>query len=324
MAKILVTGGAGFIGLRVCEDLLHRKHEVRVLDIEGVHPSFFSDRNFLKEVEKIRGSILDANCVSNVVKGCDYVIHLAAMLGVRRTEMKKLECLNINIQGTINILEACVKEKIKKIVFSSSSEVYGEPSVIPITEDTPKKAYSVYAITKLAGEEYVKAYSERYGLDYSIVRLFNVYGPGQVAEFVIPRFIKAAMEGRAPFIYGSGEQIRCFCYVDDAVDGICRVLFADNSNGHVFNIGNDSEPITIKDLTYKVISIVGKDGLKPQFIEMTKADREEGRDIKKRVPSIAKAQRFLGFRPRVSLNEGIKMVMRQNNIVESWFEPMYI
>jgi len=132
------------------------------------------------------------------------------------------------------------------------------------------------------------------------------------------------MEGRAPSIYGSGEQIRCFCYIDDAVDGICRVLFADNSNGYVFNIGNDSEPITIKDLTYKIISIVGKDGLKPQFVEMTKAGREEGRDIKKRIPSIAKAERFLGFRPRVSLNEGIKMVMRQNNIVESWFEPMYI
>ncbi len=143
--KVLVTGGGGFIGSSVARCLLDNGIDVRIIDIME------SDVN---GVEKIKGSILDQNVVSEAVRGCDAVIHLAAMLGVRKTEIERLDCLNINIVGTVNMLEACVKDGVKRIVFSSSSEIYGEPDISPIKEESEKKPKSVYALTKLISEEY--------------------------------------------------------------------------------------------------------------------------------------------------------------------------
>jgi UDP-glucose 4-epimerase len=309
--KVLVTGGGGFIGSSVARCLLSNGVDVRIMDIMG------SD---IDGVEKIKGSILDQNVVSEAVRGCDVVIHLAAMLGVRKTEIERLDCLNINIVGTANVLDACVKDGIKRIVFSSSSEIYGEPDISPIKEESEKKPKSVYALTKLISEEYLAAYYKRYGLDYSIIRFFNVYGIGQVAEFVLPRFVKAVLEGNSPVVYGSGDQIRSFCYMDDAAKGVYLALTNDEAKGEVFNIGNDEE-ISMTDLAKKVIEISGKD-TKIKHVDMAESDRSIGRDILFRRPDISKARELLGYSPQVCLDEGIRTLIEHGSIPDSWYEPM--
>lgn len=314
---ILVTGGGGFIGSCMVRFLVKQGFKVRVFDLSEQ----ISKNPPPPGVEIYRGSILDANDVANAMHGCDYVIHLAAMLGVKRTEMKRLDTLNVNILGTINILTECIKENIKKIVFASSSEVYGDQTKIPISEENPLCPKSVYAVTKLAGEEYVKAYSNRYGLEYTIVRFFNVYGPAQVAEFVMPRFIKFVLDNKPPKIYDNGGQIRSFCYVDDVVKGTFLALINNKANSEIFNIGNDKEPITIRDLAYKVISAATKN-FEPEYITIDNSDRTAERDILKRIPDISKARRVLGYKPEIPLSVGISRVMEHGNIEESWFDPL--
>ncbi|MBI2113288.1 MAG: NAD-dependent epimerase/dehydratase family protein [Candidatus Wildermuthbacteria bacterium] len=318
--KVLITGGGGFIGSALARNLVARGLEVRLFDVD------FASREMLckkqgdcPEVEKVRGSVLDATSIGNAMKGCNYVVHFAALLGVRRTEVKRIECLNINILGTVNVLEACIKEKVEKILFSSSSEVYGEIEGQPVREDSPKHPISVYGVTKLAGEEYLKAYSARYGLKYAIVRFFNIYGPGQVAEFVMPRFIKRVLEGNAPIVYGDGSQIRSFCYVEDASEGAARALLDAKGDNQDFNLGNDSEPISMKDLAQKIITLSGKP-LEPEYVSMVESDRQTEREIKRRIPCIDKARDLLRYDPKIALEQGIKQIVETNCIIDSWTE----
>ncbi|MBW8000457.1 MAG: NAD-dependent epimerase/dehydratase family protein [Planctomycetes bacterium] len=309
--KVLVTGGGGFIGSAVSKYLLRNGLEVRVIDL--VEPK-------TEGVEHICGSILDTNIVREAVGGCDAVIHLAAMLGVRKTEAERLGCLNINIMGTVNIIEACIKDGIKKIVLASSSEVYGEPGVDKVTEETELKPKSVYATTKIVSEEYLRAYNKRYGIDYSIVRFFNVYGIGQVAEFVLPRFVRAALDGKSPVVYGDGEQIRSFCYMNDAAQGIYLALTNEQANGNIFNIGNNC-PVTMKGLAEKVIAASGKD-LEVKHILMEESDRSKSREIFVRVPDISKARKVLSFSPQVSLDDGIRKLFDHGDVPYGWHESM--
>lgn len=322
MSRVLVTGGAGFIGLRLSQLLLEKGWPVRIIDLDtGVHADVFTNPDILREAEKVRGSILDPNAVAKAIEGCTHVVHCAAMVGVRRTEIRRLECLNINIQGTVNMLEACAREQILRFVFISSSELYGEPDQVPTDEDAPRKGSSVYALTKMIGEEFVQAYHTRYGLSYGVARLFNVYGEGQVAEFALPRFVKAVQEGRSPTVYGTGQQVRSFCHVDDATEGIFRILTYENTPTEVFNIGNDAEPITMRELADRVISASGKD-LSVRMVPMEESDRRQSRDIQRRIPSIEKAHRLLGYRPQVNLEEGIQRLLVTPTIIETYFEPL--
>lgn len=308
MKKIFITGGAGFIGHTLAKQLLKNGYSVKTFDI--VEPT-----ETICEHEV--STIMYQEELFNAMKGCDYVVHLAAMLGVRRTEQKRMGCLDINIQGTKNVFDASVKTGIKKIIFCSSSEVYGESHINPIKESGPVSPKSVYAVSKLAGEEYLKAQHQMYGIAYSIVRLFNVYGPGQVAEFVMPRFIKTVLENKQPVIYGSGEQRRCFCYVDDAATGIELALSKPEANGEIFNIGNDKTEISMADLARKVVSLSGKD-IEPRFIAIEESDRSVNREIMERVPDITKARKVLGYEPRVSLDDGILRIIEKGNIKDSW------
>ena len=310
--KVLVTGGNGLIGRSVVNALLKEGLSVRSMDLA---------KNGNTGIEHVVGSILDVNNVNQAVRGCDAVIHLAAKLGVKRTETQRLETLNINIQGTVNVLEACVKNDIEKVIFSSSSEVYGDQNVELISEICSRNPKSIYGVTKLASEEYLQAYNSYYDLDYSILRYFNVYGPGQVAEFVLPRFIKATMENNSPIIYGDGSQIRSFCYVDDIARGTLLALLSNNANSEVFNIGNDKDKITILETAKKVIEVSGGNFI-PQLVSFNDADRTTDRDIKNRIPDISKARKILGYEPEVFLEEGIKKVMDAGEIPDSWIEPM--
>ncbi len=301
MKKVLVTGGGGFIGREVCRILLNNNYKVRSFDLM---------KNTDKRIESnFNGTILDPVEIAKAVEGCDYVIHLAASLGVANTEKNRLECLHINIQGTINVLEACVKHKIKKIIFSSSSEVYGEQIKIPISENSPLNPKSNYAISKLVGEEYMRAYYDTYKLKYNIVRFFNVYGDKQKSQFVMSIFTNKAIKNKNIEIFGSGNQIRSFCNVKDAANGVFKLLQY-KKNGEIFNIGNDLEPISINDLAKKIISI-SKKKIKINKIEFKKSDRDIKREIFNRVPDISKAKKELDYIPSISLNKGLKQIFKK-------------
>ncbi|MFH1326440.1 MAG: NAD-dependent epimerase/dehydratase family protein [Candidatus Falkowbacteria bacterium] len=302
MPKVLITGGAGFIGSAIAKNLSERGFAIKSFDINKPKERFG---------EYINSTIMYPDELYQSIKGCDYVIHLAAMLGVKRTEQSRMACLNINIQGTKNVIDACVRAGVKKILFSSSSEVYGEPYKTPICEDDPVSPKSIYAITKLAGEEYLKAYQREHGLDYSIIRFFNVYGAGQVEEFVMSRFVRAVTKDQAPTVYGEGNQVRSFCHVSDAAQGVYLALVSDKSNAEVFNIGNDQAAITMKDLAHKVIALSGKN-IEPCFVPMEQSDRTSKREIIKRMPDISKAKALLNYNPTITLDEGI------TDIIEKW------
>jgi UDP-glucose 4-epimerase len=297
--KILVTGGSGFIGSVVVRKLLDINKEVRVFD--RMEPNSMN-------IDFIEGNILDEMAILNALDSCDRVVHLAAMLGVKNTEDNPFETLEVNLQGTRNLLNCCVKKGIKKVVFSSSSEIYGEPYKVPIKEDDPKKPVSVYGIAKLACEEYLKAFKKKYNLNYSIVRFFNVYGPGQREDFVIPSFIKGALTDGTIKIYGTGEQTRAFIYVDDAAEGVIATLLKKEASSEAFNIGNPSEPISIKNLAEKIIKLSGKH-VKIKYIPLENTYRKGDREIINRIPDISKAKEILNWEPKINLEEGLKKVI---------------
>ena len=307
MPQVLITGGNGFIG-RAVKRFLRNKYPdwtIRSLDLTALGADVDADG-----IEHHAGTILDLDDVSRAMRGCDTVVHLAAQLGVQRTEAAPLRCLNVNIHGTINILEGCVKERVKRIVFSSSSEVYGDTADRAISETAFVSPRSVYATSKLAGEYYVQAYLNRYGLEYTILRFFNVYGPGQITEFVIPRFVDAVSRGEPPVVYGTGEQVRAFCHVNDAAQGVASALVSPRAANEVFNIGNHREPICMKDLAAKVVELSGN-GVAPRFVPMTESDRMPGREIFRRLPDIGKAAQTLHYEPAVSLTEGLRELLAQ-------------
>lgn len=297
--KVLVTGAGGFIGTQVVQELKRRGCEVVYFDV--IEPKIPG----IKRVN--RGTILDQYDLALAVRGCDYAVHLAALLGVQKTDNNRLETLHVNIQGTLNLIEACVKEGVKKILLSSSSEVYGEQTQLPITETNPLNPKSVYAVTKIVGEEYLQAYSEMYGTHYNIVRFFNVYGEHQREDFVLPRFVYQVVNDIPPTIYGNGEQVRSFCYVEDAARGLVDTLFAEFS-GQIINIGNDREPISMKSLAERVIQLSGRD-LTPQLVAYENSDRKASREIGTRIPSIEKAKQLLDYEPIFTLDEGLKRMI---------------
>jgi UDP-glucose 4-epimerase len=310
--RILVTGGSGFIGTSIVQNLKLAGYTVRVMDL--MPPRVLG-------VEYVMGSVLNPYTTSMAVYGCGAIVHLAAMLGVKRTEQKLLDCLDINIKGTINVLDAALRERVDKVIMTSSSEVYGDQEIQPISESSPTYPKSVYAVSKLAAEQYCRAYQQHYGLNYQTVRLFNVYGPHQVAEFVLPRFVKSVLEGQAPVVYGSGKQVRSFCHTSDLAEGIRLLLGADVASGEVVNLGNDDEPISMADLAWRVIKLAEAD-LEPRFVPMDQSDRDPEREIDVRSPDLTKARRMLGYEPKISLDEGIKNLLTSGNIPASWFEPM--
>lgn len=316
--KVLVTGGAGCIGLQVCNELLNRGIEPIVLDL-GEQINVIKGQ--LGGLKVFYGSILDYSTIREAINGCDAVIHLAAYLGVRRTEINKLRCLEINIEGTKNVLEASVSYGIDKIVFASSSEVYGEPIRNPITENDITQGKTVYAASKIAGEELVKAYHESFkNLNFTILRYFNTYGPNQVAQFVIPKFINNVMNGISPEVYGDGSQLRGYTFSKDTAIATVDSLFSKGTNGKILNIGNSDNFIDLITLANLIISICKKEDtikvkINNNFIN---SDRDQSREIFKRYCSTKKAKKLINFSPKVSLEEGIRSIINNGPIQSEW------
>ena len=298
--KVLVTGGSGLIGSAIVRKLLDLGHDVSVFDIKE---SKHKDCNFFE------GNITNPEKIKNAVKGHDVVIHLAATLGVINTETNPVKTLDTNMGGTRNVLEGCKIHGIKKIIFSSSSEVYGEPTKIPISETDKPIPITTYGIAKFAAEEYIKAYSRNFGLNYTIFRLFNVYGDEQAVDWVLPEFVNKAKKNQDIMIHGDGSQTRCFCHVSDIANAFTLAL--EKVNSEIINVGNNSEPISIKDLALKIIKLTNsKSELKFLSFEESKRNRNE---IMKRMPDIEKARVKLDYNPEISLEEGIMKVVNKKN-----------
>lgn len=294
--KIGITGGSGFIGANVV-NVLKTKYEVVVFD--RVKPK-------IEDIEFIKGNIID-DSIKKAFDDCDVVIHLAAAVGVKITEDDPILTLDTNIFGTKNVLEACKSNNVKKIILASSSEVYGEPLKTPIEESDPAIPITNYGISKIAAEEYVKAYSASFGLKYTILRFFNAYGPEQSKDFVIPEFVSNASKNNPILIHGSGSQIRAFCHVSDISKGIS--LAVEKGDNEIINIGNSNEPITISELAKKVVDILNSKS-SIQFVPFTDSNRKRQKEIINRIPSIKKAERILSYKPEISLNDGIISVLK--------------
>ena len=291
-APVLVTGGAGCIGIQVCRELDRRGIEVHLLDLGE---QIARVRKALPEKAKVfYGSILDVSSIREAMAGCGAVIHLAALLGVRRTEVNRLRCLEINVDGTKRVLDCAIQHRIKRLVFASSSEVYGEPIENPITERYPE-------------------------FEHVILRFFNAYGPYQAAQFVLPKFIQNAMTGKPIVINGSGDQIRSYCYSEDTARGVVEALLRPEAVGQVINLGNSDRPTSLKELADLVVKASGNPSVEIKYAaDFQGTDRHASREIHRRYCSGEKAKRLLGFESRVTLEDGIRRIIEMNSIFEKW------
>ena len=305
MSKAIVTGGAGFIGSHIAEELLRRGYRVIIFDnlstgrlsnIEHVLES--------KNAEFTRGSITNLPLLQKLFSGVDYVFHQAAIASVPNSIKNPKASQNTNMTGTLNVLIAARDNGVKKLVYASSSSVYGNTPALPKVEDMSPEPQSPYAVTKLAGEYYCKVFQEIYGLNTISLRYFNVYGPRQDPDSpyaaVIPLFVTNVLAGKAPVIFGDGEQSRDFTFVKDVARA--NILAAESSVNGIFNIGSSTR-ITINYLAQLVIKLAGKNTIKPVY------QKARAGDVLHSLADITKAQTF-GYRPEYSLEEGLKEAVK--------------
>ena len=308
--RYLVTGGAGFIGSHLIESLINRSDQVVVLD----NLSTGSSKNLSKVTDQItvhNGSILDQQLVDKLVADCDYVIHLAAALGVFNIVNKPLESLKTNLQGSEIILQAADKYR-KPVLIASTSEIYGKNEKVPLNEEDdriighPLKSRWSYSEAKAVDESLAYFYHLENKLPVRIVRFFNTVGPRQVGHYgmVVPRFIEAALKNEPLSIYGSGEQIRCFCHISDVIRALLLVIDSDQAVGEVFNIGNNQQS-SINQLAERVISLLGSKS-KIERVSYKDAYPQGFEDMQRRVPDISKIKRVLGWSPQLDLDQIIK------------------
>jgi UDP-glucose 4-epimerase len=315
--KYLITGGAGFIGSHLTEALVNRGDQVVVLD--NFFTSSMGNLNQVKDkVNVVEGNILDQTLIRKMVSESDYIVHLAAALGVFNIVNKPLESLKTNLQGSEIVLEAADKYK-KPVLIASTSEVYGKNTKVPLSEEDdriighPLKSRWSYSEAKAVDESLAYFYYLENKLPIRIVRFFNTVGPRQVGHYgmVVPRFISAALKNEPLSVYGSGEQIRCFCHVDDAVRALLLVMDSEKSVGQVFNVGNNQQ-ISIMELAKKVIEITGSTS-SIEKIAYENAYPEGFEDMQRRVPDISKIKQVLGWTPEINLDQIIKDIAAFNS-----------
>mgnify|MGYP001141139117 CR=1 FL=1 len=304
MTRILITGGAGFVGSCIADKLIEDKDNyVVILDdlstgsVEKLPKASKDNWRFVKADVNKYSEIAEVMLGSRF----DYVFHYAALVGVKRTQDNPVKVLN-DIDGIKNVLNLSKSTGVKRVFFSSSSEVYGEPVELPQHEETtPLNSRVPYAVVKNIGESFLRSYHKEYGLEYTIFRFFNTYGPKQSKDFVISKFISAALKNEDIVMYGSGDQTRTFCYVDDNVDTCLLAMKNDLIVNDVMNVGGESE-VKIIDLAKLIIEMTGSSS-KIVFAPALK----EG-DMVRRCPDISKMKTILK-RDRLPLEKGIKNLL---------------
>ena len=317
--KILITGGAGFIGSHLAEACLEKENDVYVIDdlstgsLDNLQTITGNDR-FQNRIFITVNTILNHDVLLELVGTCDIVYHLAAAVGVRTILEKPLESIRTNIQGTEKVLELCNKFK-KKVLIVSTSEVYGKHLHAPLVETdnviygpSSKFRWS-YAASKLMDEFTALAYYRTNGLKTVIARLFNTVGPRQTGAYgmVIPRFVDQALSGCPLTIYGDGLQTRTFTYVKDVVNALMALMSSEDTVGEVFNVGGIEE-ITIRDLAEKIISLTASSST-IEYIPYEKAFGKDFEDMLRRVPGIEKIKKTIGYEPETSLDEILRQII---------------
>jgi nucleoside-diphosphate-sugar epimerase len=300
MRSYLVTGGAGFIGSHLSEELVRRGHRVRVADslITGKRANLAH----LPDVEFLEGDLADLAFARRAVAGIDYVLHQAAIPSVPRSVSDPIASNNANIVATLNVLVAAREAGVKRLVFAGSSSEYGDTPELPKREDMPTNPLSPYALQKVVGSEYCRMFWRLYGFEAVTTRYFNVFGPrqdpGSPYSGVISLFSTALLAGVQPVIYGDGEQTRDFTYVANVVDGVLRACEAPKAAGEVINVATRGR-ISLNELLRTMNRIVGTD-LKAIY----KAPRAG--DVRDSQADITKARDLLGYTPSVSFEEGLR------------------
>jgi UDP-glucose 4-epimerase len=294
--KILITGGAGFIGSTLAEHF-HRRATVRILDdLHTGHRRNLAGLN----VEFVHGSILDRNLVSEVMRGIDYVYHLAAMVSVPESMRRPRACVELNVTGLLNVLEAAAMAGVRKLCFSSSAAVYGNNPIVPKHEDMPPEPGSPYAMTKLDGEFYCRQFSDAGDIETVALRFFNVFGWRQNSSSpysaVVPIFFKQALLGKPLTICGDGGQTRDFIYIKDIVSALDFVTFKPGLTG-VFNAGYEKQ-ITVLDLARQILALT--DSHSPIHFEPQRPG-----DVRHSLASVEKL-RNAGFQPEGTLELGLQ------------------
>lgn len=301
MAFFLVTGGAGFIGSNLVAALLGQGHRVRVLDNfstgrrENLEPC-------LERIELIEGDLRSFQIVQEAVDGIDFVLHQGALPSVPRSIQNPIATNEVNVVGTLHVLQAALKAGVKRLIYASSSSVYGDNADLPKHEAMRPNPISPYAVSKLAGEQYCRSYWRIYGLETVCLRYFNVFGPGQDPESqyaaVIPRFIQATLHNTPITVHGDGKQSRDFTFVENVVRANIRACTAPEAAGQVLNIAG-GERHTLLDLIASLAEIVGT------YPELTFTERRPG-DVLHSQADISRAAEVLGYAPCIGFVDGLR------------------
>jgi nucleoside-diphosphate-sugar epimerase len=300
MAHYLVTGGAGFIGSHLAEELVRRGHRVRVADslVTGKR----SNLAHVPRVEFLEGDLANLDFARRAADGCEFVLHQAALPSVPRSIEDPVTSNRANVDATLNMLVASRDAGVRRLVFAGSSSAYGNTPTLPKREDMPNNPLSPYALQKVVGEHYLQMFTRLYGLETVAIRYFNVFGPRQDPSSpysgVISVFATALIENRPPKIYGDGEQTRDFTYVANVVDGVLRACEAPEANGEVINVATGGR-ISLNMLFRAMRDVIGGD------LEPIHVDAREG-DVRDSQADITKAQRILGYQPIVSFEAGLE------------------
>ena len=314
---ILITGGAGFIGSHLSEQLIHDGHSVTVIDdFSTGRASNLASLKDEKRFQLVQGSILDTKLVSSLIESVDYVFHLAAAVGVFNIVNQPLASLLTNIRGTENVLEAAHAKNIP-VFITSSSEVYGKNISDSLKESddrilgSPVTLRWSYSEAKAIDESLAYAYFVEKQLETRIVRFFNTVGPRQLGAYgmVVPRFVKSALSNEPITVYGDGNQTRCFAHVYDVIDAVLAVAFSDRTVGKVINIGNNFE-ISINDLASKIIQETGSRS-EITYVPYGEAYGENFEDMERRVPNIELINELVGWKPQRDLTQMIDDIVRE-------------
>jgi UDP-glucose 4-epimerase len=305
MSKVIVTGGAGFIGSHIAQELVKRGHRVTIID--NLDTGRMSNIELIlgnKNIEFVHGSIITLPLLRKLFSGADYIFHQAALPSPPRSIESPKKFHVVNTTGTLNVLLAARDNNVKKIVFASSSAVYGNTHTLPNIEDITPDPQSPYAVTKLTGEYYCKVFKKIYGLNTICLRYFNVYGPrqdpGSQYAAVIPLFIHNALAGKSLVIFGNGEQTRDLIFISDVVEA--NILAAESKATGIFNIGSGTG-VTINHLAQLIINLIGNNNIKVVY-----QDPRPG-DILHSFADITKAESF-GFLPKYNLEGGLREVIK--------------
>ena len=315
MAYWIVTGGAGFIGSHIVETLLHQGEKVKVIDnfSTGKKENLqFSQQTVKGELEIVEADIRDLNVLRREFKYADYVLHQAALRSVPKSYHNPLEYDEVNVRGTLNVLLAARECGVKRVVYASSSSVYGERKDLPEKENDLPNPVSIYAASKLNGEYYCNVFNHLYGLETVVLRYFNVFGPRQSLEnkyaVVIPKFIVCFLKGENPPIYGDGYQSRDFTYIKNVVKANILSVLKPEAKGQVFNIAN-GKAHTVLEIYEFIKNYFGRD-LEPKF------EPPRPGDVRHTLGDISRAREILGYVPEVDFQQGMLLTIK-------WFQESF-